>query len=230
MISFFVFLYLAVHTSLSRMPHPRKEAASTREKEKKAAARDEAARKAEEAKWADDDKARQARDARKAEKDKKADELLQKAREKAELMQQEEAANASLGKNKKAPPPKIKQSDIRLSALSAMSFENKKKPAVMSPTVVNDMPLEPNLNREQTDVEVGRGTTAQAVSAISAALGSGPIDAHPEKRQKALHAAYEERRMKELMIEKPNLKRAQYKDMIFREWLKSPENPMRQQP
>ncbi len=213
------------------MPHPRKEAAASREKEKKVAARDEAAKKAEESKWADDDKTKQARDARKAEKEKKADEQLQKAREKAVLLEQEEAANSALGKNKKTPPPRIKQSDIRLSALSAMSFPAKKKPAVMAPTVVNDMPLEPNLNREQLDVEVGRGTTVQAVSAISAALGEGgPIDSHPEKRMKALHAAYEERRMKELMVEKPNLKRAQYKDMIWREWLKSPENPMRTAP
>lgn len=213
------------------MPHPRKEAAASREKEKKSTARDEAARRAEEAKWADDDKAKQARDARKLEREKKADELLQKAREKAELLQKEEVENMSLGKNKKAPLPKVKQSDIKLSALSAMSFQTKKKkPAVMSPTVVNDMPLEPNLNREQVDVEIGRGTTVQAVSAISAALGSGPIDAHPEKRMKALHAAYEERRMKELMDDKPNLKRAQYKDIIWREWLKSPENPMRTLP
>ena len=220
------------------MPHPRKEAAAEREREKKTKAREESLRKAEDAKWVDDgDKARNAREARLADREKKADEVMQKNLEKQELLKREEDENMKLGKNKKiaaTTSTKIRQADIRLSALSAMSFEklSKKKPS--SPEVVNDLPIEPNLNKESqkhealTGIKHEFGTgTVEAISALSAVLGKdGKVDAHPERRMKAAHAAFEERRMKELQHEKPNLKRTQYKEMIWKEWQKSPENPM----
>ena len=222
------------------MPHPRKDAAAEREKEKKLQARQEALRKAEDAKWVDNDKSLAAKEARKADRDSKADEQARKQREKAELLQKEEAENSRIGKNSKLTSTKIKQSDIKISALSAMVLDpkKKKKQSESVPSdLVHDQPLEPNLNKEamlyemKTGIKVESGTgTAEALSAITAALGEVKIDAHPEKRMKALHAAFEERRLKELMIEKPNLKRSQYKEMIFKEWLKSPENPMRTPP
>ena len=219
------------------MPHPRKEEAAERERLKKTSARQEAARKAEDAKWADDgDKARKAKESRQADKEAKADEQARKQREKADLLKQEEAENAKIGNGKKLQTVKVRQSDIRLSALAGMTLPTKKKkePSKPSPDLVHEQPLEPNLNRavmqeeQRTGVKTETGTgTAEAVSAITAALGEMKIDAHPEKRMKALHAAFEERRMKELTMEKPGLKRSQYKEMIFKEWLKSPENPMR---
>lgn len=54
------------------------------------------------------------------------------------------------------------------------------------------------------------------------------IDKHPEKRMKAAYAAYEERRLQELKIEHPTLRLSQLKQMIFKEWQKSPENPLNQ--
>lgn len=219
------------------MPHPRKEQAAERERQQKAKSREDAARKAEESKWADDaDKARKARESRLAEKESKADELARKQREKADLIQQEEAENAKISNGKKLQPAKIKQSDIRLSALAGITLDpkKKKKPSQAESDFVHDQPLVPNLNREfileeqRTGVKLEAGTgTAEAVSALAAALGAVKIDAHPEKRMKALHAAFEERRMRELASEKPGLKRSQYKEMIFREWQKSPENPLR---
>lgn len=216
------------------MPHPRKEAAAQREREKKDKSREEAIRKAEDAKWVDDgDKARKAREARLAEREKKTDEQVQRNMEKQELLRKEEEENLKSGKNKKLQTStKIRQADIRISALSAMSFDKqKKKPA---PEVVNDQPLEPNLNKEAQKMEALTGVkheiatgTVEAISAISAVLGKdGKIDAHPERRMKAAHTAFEERRMKELQLEKPNLKRTQYKEIIWKEWQKSPENPM----
>lgn len=58
---------------------------------------------------------------------------------------------------------------------------------------------------------------------------SGPTDdydKHPEKRMKAAYTAYEERRLKELKLENPSLRLSQLKQMIFKEWQKSPENPL----
>lgn len=52
------------------------------------------------------------------------------------------------------------------------------------------------------------------------------VDKHPEKRMKAAYTAFEERRLKELKIEHSTLRLTQLKQMIFKEWQKSPENPL----
>jgi hypothetical protein len=222
------------------MPHPRKEEAANREREKKLKAREEVLRKVEDAKWIDNDKSLAAKEARKAEKDAKADQQARSQREKAELLLREEAENSSKGKNVKLQSTKVRQSDIRISALSAIVLDPKKKKPSQSAApsnLVHDQPLEPNLNKEamiqelRTGVKVESGSgTAEALSAITAALGDLKLDPHPEKRMKALHMAFEERRLKELMAEKPNLKRSQYQEIIWKEWQKSPENPMRTPP
>lgn len=54
------------------------------------------------------------------------------------------------------------------------------------------------------------------------------IDRHPERRLKAAYAAFEERRIPELKQEHPGLRLGQMKEMIRKEFEKSPENPMNQ--
>lgn len=54
------------------------------------------------------------------------------------------------------------------------------------------------------------------------------VDAHPEKRMKALHKAFEEKMMDEIKEQYPGLRLNQYKCKIFNLWKKSPENPMNQ--
>ena len=46
------------------------------------------------------------------------------------------------------------------------------------------------------------------------------IDRHPERRQKAALAAFEDRRLPELKKEHPGLRLQQYKDLIFKEFQK----------
>lgn len=55
------------------------------------------------------------------------------------------------------------------------------------------------------------------------------IEKHPEKRMKAAYLAFEERRLSELKIEKPTLRLSQLKQLLKKEWLKSPENPLNEQ-
>ncbi|ODV79810.1 DUF1014-domain-containing protein [Suhomyces tanzawaensis NRRL Y-17324] len=57
---------------------------------------------------------------------------------------------------------------------------------------------------------------------------SKDIDKHPERRVKAAFAAYEERRTPELKKEHPGLRSQQIKNLVFKEFQKSPENPMNQ--
>mmetsp|Transcript_47394 Transcript_47394/g.57393 ORF Transcript_47394/g.57393 Transcript_47394/m.57393 type:complete len:259 (+) Transcript_47394:177-953(+) len=63
----------------------------------------------------------------------------------------------------------------------------------------------------------------------SLSVGGEVEDAHPEKRMKALHKAFEERMMPEMKEQYPGLKMSQYKEKIFNLWKKSSDNPMNQQ-
>ncbi|VVT58772.1 uncharacterized protein SAPINGB_P006376 [Magnusiomyces paraingens] len=54
------------------------------------------------------------------------------------------------------------------------------------------------------------------------------VERHPERRYKAAHAAYEEQRLPELKLEHPGLRMQQYKELIHKEFEKSPENPFNQ--
>jgi hypothetical protein len=54
------------------------------------------------------------------------------------------------------------------------------------------------------------------------------LDHHPEKRVKAAYAAFEERMLPQLKAENPNLRLSQLKQMLRKDWMKSPENPLNQ--
>jgi len=64
--------------------------------------------------------------------------------------------------------------------------------------------------------------------ALTSGAGGKEIDRHPERRMKAAYAAFEERRLPELRGEHPGLRLGQMKEMIRKEFEKSPENPMNQ--
>jgi DNA-binding transcriptional regulator WhiA len=54
------------------------------------------------------------------------------------------------------------------------------------------------------------------------------VDRHPERRMKAAFAAFEEAHMPRLKMENPNMRLSQLKQMLKKEWTKSPENPLNQ--
>ncbi|RPA92693.1 DUF1014-domain-containing protein [Choiromyces venosus 120613-1] len=66
-----------------------------------------------------------------------------------------------------------------------------------------------------------------ALDALTLATGAGKntIDKHPERRLKAAHAAYEERRLPEVREEHKGLRRGSMKQLIWKEFKKSEENP-----
>lgn len=70
--------------------------------------------------------------------------------------------------------------------------------------------------------------SALALTGKDAGVGAKDIDRHPERRVKAAFAAYEERRLPELKKEQPGLRMQQMKNILFKEFQKSPENPMNQ--
>jgi hypothetical protein len=54
------------------------------------------------------------------------------------------------------------------------------------------------------------------------------IERHPERRFKAAFEAYQERELPRAKQEYPGLRLAQYKDLLFKQFQKSPENPFNQ--
>lgn len=54
------------------------------------------------------------------------------------------------------------------------------------------------------------------------------IDRHPEKRVKAAYASFEEKMMPIIKDENPTLRLSQLKQILKKEWMKSPENPLNQ--
>lgn len=55
------------------------------------------------------------------------------------------------------------------------------------------------------------------------------IDKHPEKRLKAAYTTFEEINLPRLKAENPSLRLSQLKQMLRKEWTKSPQNPLNQQ-
>lgn len=70
--------------------------------------------------------------------------------------------------------------------------------------------------------------SALALTGRDGGVGAKEIDRHPERRVKAAFAAYEERRLPEMRKENPGLRLQQMKQLIFKEFQKSDENPMNQ--
>ena len=73
-----------------------------------------------------------------------------------------------------------------------------------------------------TDTEVAQ-SVEQAIAALD--LGDG-ADMHPEKRMKAAWTAFEQGRISQLRAENPTLRLSQIRQMLRKEWKKSPLNPL----
>ena len=94
-----------------------------------------------------------------------------------------------------------------------------------------DVPtLELNPNREAQERRMAGELEARTVDEAIAVLSDGKeaLEKHPERRVKAAYAAYEERELPRLKEENPNLRMSQLKQLLRKEWMKSPENPMNQ--
>ena len=55
---------------------------------------------------------------------------------------------------------------------------------------------------------------------------SSSLDKHPEKRMKACYEEFESVRLPQLKAENPNARLSQLKQMLRKEWMKSPDNPL----
>ncbi|XP_077556077.1 coiled-coil domain-containing protein 124 [Haemaphysalis longicornis] len=188
----------------------KKEAVKTAEKEKKERAEQEAL-------WADDDKHIARKQQRKEEKDKKKTEQLEK---KAALKQMYDEEMNSI-KAAKARAEKVTRADI------AALAERQQQKAQKNPEdlLLHEKPLEENINRVIVEGDEAR-TVEDAIAVLS--VQDAPVDRHPERRAKAAYDAFEKANLPLLKAENPNLRLSQLKQMIRKDWMKSPENPLNQ--
>ncbi|XP_068917481.1 coiled-coil domain-containing protein 124-like [Tenebrio molitor] len=176
----------------------------------------------EDAYWEDNDKSIKKKQQKKEEQDKKREQQLAKKAEAKQLLEQEMSSIKKPGKVN--PPPKITRAQISANAnANTVKKEIDKKEKVVTHL---DEPLEENINRLKIEGEEAR-TITEAISILSSK--SDDSDKHPERRMKAAYTAFENRRLEEMKMEFPSLRLSQLKQMIFKEWQKSTENPLNKQ-
>lgn len=132
------------------------------------------------------------------------------------------------------PVPKVtaaelaKRKEEEQAALEAQAAAAKKKVSRMSnPEEYEKLVGVSNRNRDDDIVD------ARDLESALAQIGTLnapelPADRHPERRLKASYKAFEEAELPVLKEEKPGLSLTQYKDMLWKAWKKSPDNPLNQ--
>ncbi len=97
--------------------------------------------------------------------------------------------------------------------------------------VTGEPELEANPNhllREQQEQGEEAARTVDEAIDLLRLPSQEKVDMHPEKRLKAAYAVFEERELPRLKAENPNLRLSQVKQLLRKEWMKSPDNPMNQ--
>ncbi|XP_054756246.1 coiled-coil domain-containing protein 124-like [Lytechinus pictus] len=204
--------------------------ARARKAEAKAVAASQKEKEVEDAYWKDDDKHVNRKMQRKAGKEQKRQEELAKKQEKKKLLEEEESSikvktPSGKGGSAKMTRAQVEANRERMEQERAEAGAESKKQASHL-----DAPLEENVNirlaQDQQDGVVSARDVGEAISALS--LKEAELEKHPEKRVKAAYAAYEETQLPILKAENPNLRLSQLKQMLKKDWMKSPENPMNQ--
>ncbi|XP_078052996.1 coiled-coil domain-containing protein 124 [Augochlora pura] len=169
---------------------------------------------AEEKAWQDDDKQLLKKKQRQEEQEKKRQQQLEKKAE-AKALLEKEMANIKVGG--KQPAAKITRAEIVVATEKRSQAAMRKKE--------DDKPIEENLNRLTLEEETAHGID-EALTILSAK--DSDLDRHPEKRVKAAYASFEEKMMPIIKEQNPTLRLSQLKQILKKEWMKSPENPLNQ--
>ncbi|KAH8337206.1 coiled-coil domain-containing protein 124 [Drosophila kikkawai] len=199
--------------------------ARERKEATKKATQDKKAKEAEDRLWHDDDKNLAKKQQRKDEEErKKADAAKRKAEAKA-LLDQE---MSSINTQRKQPLAKINRQQIleemekKQRVIEAINEAN--KPAATRVVVQNNV-VEENLNRSMADTDVATNID-EALVVLS--VNDNEDDKHPEKRMRAAYKTFEANNLPRIKAENPSLRMSQWKQLLMKEWNKSPDNPFNQ--
>lgn len=194
-------------------------AARARRAEAKAAADARKQKELEDAYWRDEDKHVMRKEQRKEEKEKRRLEQLERKKETQRLLEEEDSKLKGGKAPRAAAPSKVTRAQIE-DTLRREAPEPEKAKSHL------EVPLEENVNRRaQEEGSVEARTIEDAIALLSVAEEA---DRHPERRMRAAFSAFEEAQLPRLKQENPNMRLSQLKQLLKKEWLRSPENPMNQ--
>lgn len=206
-------------------------AAKARKEDKKDEEQTRKQKEADEAFWKDDDKKIAKKQQKKEGEEQKRQLQLQKKAEAKELLEKEMTNLATTSKKPAQPTNKLTRAQIekaREKAEAKAAEEAAAGTTASSKLVIpEELPLEENINRLDIDIDAARTVDEAIAILVSDADPGTDGDSHPERRMRAAYAAYLERRLVELKQEHPSLRLSQLKQMIFKDWQRAPENPMR---
>ncbi|XP_029661569.1 coiled-coil domain-containing protein 124 [Formica exsecta] len=172
------------------------------------------AMEAEDKAWEDNSKQMLKKKQKQEELEKKRQQQVEKKAE-AKALLEKEMANIKVGG--KQPASKVTRAEI------VTITEKRNQVAMMKKE--EEKPIEENLNRLTLEAETAHGID-EAISILS--TKDPDIDRHPEKRMKAAYATFEEKMMPVIKEQNPTLRLSQLKQILRKEWIKSPENPLNQ--
>ncbi|XP_028718417.1 coiled-coil domain-containing protein 124 [Peromyscus leucopus] len=196
-------------------------AARARRAEAKAAADAKKQKELEDAYWKDEDKHVMRKEQRKEEKEKRRLEQLERKKETQRLLEEEDSRLKGGKAPRAAPPAKVTRAQIE----DSLRREQRAEPVEKAKSHL-EVPLEENLNRRVLDEgSVEARTVEDAIAVLSVAEDA---DRHPERRMRAAFTAFEEVQLPRLKQENPNMRLSQLKQLLKKEWLRSPDNPMNQ--
>lgn len=196
-------------------------AARARRAEAKAAADAKKQKELEDAYWKDEDKHVMRKEQRKEEKEKRRLEQLERKKETQRLLEEEDSRLKGGKVPRAVPPAKVTRAQIE----DSLRREQRAEPVEKAKSHL-ELPLEENLNRRVLDEgSVEARTVEDAIAVLSVAEDA---DRHPERRMRAAFTAFEEVQLPRLKQENPNMRLSQLKQLLKKEWLRSPDNPMNQ--
>ena len=134
-----------------------------------------------------------------------------------ELLEKEE--KETKGKTR-AGPSKVTRADI------VAAQEQQAKTTKVKKSEEPQLEENPNIKMAELLAAEGAVEARSVEDAISVLSVKDSVEKHPEKRMKAAYLAFEEANLPRLKQENPNMRLSQLKQMLKKEWMKSPDNPM----
>ncbi|EDW95981.1 coiled-coil domain-containing protein 124 [Drosophila yakuba] len=198
--------------------------ARERKEATKKATQEKKTKEAEDRLWRDDDKNLAKKQLRKDEEERKRVEAAKRKAEAKALLDQE---MSSINTQRKQPLAKINRQMIleemekKQRVIEAINEAN--KPVAARVVVQNH--IEENLNRSMADTDVASNID-EALVVLS--VNDSEEDKHPEKRMRAAYKTFESNNLPRIKAENPSLRMSQWKQLLMKEWNKSPDNPFNQ--
>ncbi|KAL7676756.1 hypothetical protein ACOME3_003005 [Neoechinorhynchus agilis] len=171
--------------------------------------------------WRDDDRLIQKKANRKDERELKEQEKQRKRLELQKLKEEEDARLES----------KFKEGAFtRMTRAQIQATWTRESGKSVQPVVLTEIPLtNPNKPKDEAADEIEARDINAAISAMADVSQSTETpDRHPEKRMRVAFAKFEADNLPSVKAQNPKLRLTQWKQILYKQWATSPQNPMNQ--